>query len=137
MTTTKQTFTNQPMIDTPGAVQTPTTKRVVSPSQRRAEIVIECNNEWCNCVMNGRPALSIFIHGCVHYTCESNLKIGSPPRAQSTQRFRKGKHQMYLCVFLACRLPLRRASIFILRCAQRAWLADLKMVNGEWLTVNC
>lgn len=40
MTTTKQTFTNQPMIDTPGAVHSPSIKRVVSPQQRRAEIVI-------------------------------------------------------------------------------------------------
>ena len=40
MTTTGQTLTNQPMIDTPGAVQTPTVKRAVSPSQRRAEVVI-------------------------------------------------------------------------------------------------
>lgn len=40
MTTTKQTFTNQPPIDASVTVQTPATKRVVSPSQRRAEIVI-------------------------------------------------------------------------------------------------
>lgn len=40
MTTTRQTLTNQPPIDGSGIVQTPATKRSVSPSQRRAEIVI-------------------------------------------------------------------------------------------------
>lgn len=40
MTTTQQTITNQPTTDTPVTGQTRTTKRVVSPSQRRAEIVI-------------------------------------------------------------------------------------------------
>lgn len=40
MTTTRQTLTNHSPIDASGAVQTPATKRVVSPNQRRAEIVI-------------------------------------------------------------------------------------------------
>ncbi|MFN8488932.1 MAG: DUF4386 domain-containing protein [Caldilineaceae bacterium] len=40
MTTIKQTLTNQPRTDTPVPAQRSTAKRVVNPSQRRAEIMI-------------------------------------------------------------------------------------------------